>query len=406
MVRKPGRAAGRRRRRDGLAADAQLPVVACCIAAHSGLGQQLADPCPGTPANCRSSSWSQFCPYWCGVLTRVTRLVPKTSAASTAARATVAAASALRTGTARGLAWPERHPDADAARHGAGQVSAGPAVSRGAGRRCRPAQAGPAHRAAPPGHREQCRQRRDDVTTSPAPSVAKFTSRRGGVGAGPPDGHQRRGRDGDADRDESAAAGHRAARARDRAVSVARVMPRARRVGNSAASRMSWRPMSGHKYHQREQDPASVAKRPGRSPPGGWPAPSRRLRGQVREAEPSSGRVAPGQYCGPPHGRRPGRARPQPHVGGVPGTEPAARATAPETGVSRTRGAAGQPGSGHHLVVEGDHRGYPEGQRAARAGAPVDPVQAGRFSRCSARREGAACCRAAGAAAPPVAGRP
>ena len=54
----------------------------------------------GASTNCRSSSWFQFCPYWCGLPTRVIRLAPNTAAATTAATATIVPASALRTGTA------------------------------------------------------------------------------------------------------------------------------------------------------------------------------------------------------------------------------------------------------------------------------------------------------------------
>ncbi len=55
---------------------------------------------PETPAKPIFSSASQFAPYRAGVLTRPTRLVPKTAAATSAAMAMVVPASALRTGTA------------------------------------------------------------------------------------------------------------------------------------------------------------------------------------------------------------------------------------------------------------------------------------------------------------------
>ena len=72
----------------------------------------------------------------------------------------------------------------------------------------------------------------------------------------------------------------------------------------------------------------------------------RLLRGQVHEAEPASGRVAPGQFAGRGTEGGQARTRPQPHVGGVPRAELAARTTAPEPGAEQHPRRAAQAGAG------------------------------------------------------------
>ena len=55
---------------------------------------------PGAAGSTKSTFCVQFWPYRCGMLTRPSRLVPKTAAATTATTATMVPAIALRTGTA------------------------------------------------------------------------------------------------------------------------------------------------------------------------------------------------------------------------------------------------------------------------------------------------------------------
>ena len=49
-------------RRDGLAVDAQLPVVTRGVTADPRWAASWLTCAAGTPANCRSTSWAQFCP--------------------------------------------------------------------------------------------------------------------------------------------------------------------------------------------------------------------------------------------------------------------------------------------------------------------------------------------------------
>ena len=198
-----------------------------------------------TPPNPRSSTWAQFCPYRCGVPTRPIRLAPKTRAASPDATATVVPTRALRTGTAV-RPWPgskairtpippvtdpappsseptretrltlvgSARPSGPRARPAAPQAAGTSTASGTRAKMANPAArtarltstpgAGSARRAAPIGMSGEAAMAMPTATSPPAPVIT-------------------------------------AVRTRDSVTRAPRVMPRARKTGNSAASRVSWR---------------------------------------------------------------------------------------------------------------------------------------------------------------------
>ena len=201
-----------------------------------------------TPPKFRSSSWAQFCPYRCGVPTRAIRLVAKVTAAATAAIATVVPARALRTGTA-----VRPRPGSNAIRTPTLPVTEPSLVSTGPSREAR---AGAAGSATPSGPctRAAARQAAGTSTASgsnamaakPTPRMARLTSTPGCGSArrAGPIGMSGEAATAIATATAAPASVTTATRARDRPTSRARVMPSARRIGNSVASRISWRPSS------------------------------------------------------------------------------------------------------------------------------------------------------------------
>ena len=202
----------------------------------------------GTPPNPRSSSWVQFCPYWWGLLTRAIRLVPNTAAAVTAATATMVPASALRTGTA-----VRPRPGSNAIRT---PMAPGTDPARPSADPSRDGRAGPTGSATPSGPRARPAARHASGTstasgstamaTRPAPRMARLTSM---PGAGSASRAGPIGISGEAamatpTATTAPATVTAASRASDSAARLPRVMPRARRIGNSVESRTSWRASS------------------------------------------------------------------------------------------------------------------------------------------------------------------
>ena len=173
------------------------------------------------------------------------KLAPKTTAPTTAATASIVPASALRTGTAvRPVTGLEGHPHAEAARHRAGQAQrrGQPGEPHAPRRLVQPGRAGgPGGGPQRPGDQHQ--QRRQAMTTNPMPRIGTLTSIPG-LGSANRAGPM--GISGDAamaiaTATTAPAVVTRATLARDSTARPDRLMPRARRIGNSAESRMSWR---------------------------------------------------------------------------------------------------------------------------------------------------------------------
>ncbi len=200
--------------------------------------------CGVTPPKPRSVTASQFCPYSVGVPISVTRLVPNTTAAATAATAMMLPARAERTGTAV-LPRPGSKASRTPMLPGTNPVLVSSAASRDGRPRRDPGSATPSGPAARVAVRQatglSTRSGSRAIMATPAPRMARLTSTPGAGStalAGPI------GISGEA---ATAMPSARiapvtvtmASRAREIATRVPRVAPKARSTGNSAASRAS-----------------------------------------------------------------------------------------------------------------------------------------------------------------------
>ena len=355
-------------RRDGLAADVQLPVVAAGIPADGGLSRQdLAEHRSGHASELQVELLVPVLPVPVGGADQGDQARPEDQGRQqrrqSHCRHRERAAHRDGTAAAAGL---ERHsyPDAAGHRPGHGQGLGQPGTAEPA---ARPGHAQRAVRAPghAPGHRGQQHQRRDrdDGQTGAQDGQVDLDAGARLGQPGRPDGHQRRRRDRDGHGEACTAAGHRAGPGQKQRSQPGPGHPEGAQNGKLRRIQDELAANELAEYHERE----NRGQRGEHGQADGLRADRllrrTRLPGQVREAERPGGRVTSGQRAGRGGERGEAHARPQPHVCGITRAEPPALTSPPESGTQQHPRRAAQARRGHHLVIEGDDRRYPEGQR-------------------------------------------
>ena len=355
-------------RRDGLPADADLPVVARRVPGHARLGGQggphLGRRYPGELQVQLFGPVLAITMRGAGQLDEAGAEHPGRDHRRDRGRGGDQRAAGRDGGPA--VTGLERHPGperpGDRARQGQPRSPArpvGPADRAGRLKRA----AGPGRR--PPRHRDQQGHRQECDRGQPGTQqreVGRDAGARLGQ-AGRAYRHQRRGRDGHGHREAGGGHGHRGDPGQGQCGQAA--AGHAQRAQGGEAGRVQDELAAQQLGQDRQPDQAGQRREDGQRDhlrPGGLLGRGH-LGGQAHHGDPAGRRVTPGQRGRGPAERRQADPRAQAHARVIPGAELAARAAAPESGAQQDPRRAVEAGGGHHLVVEGDDRRHPEGQR-------------------------------------------